>query len=60
VWQTPRGALVRVRTGGPIDTAGLAGRLAASLARAGVVDPEVAVGAFERQASGKLKRFFPL
>jgi phenylacetate-coenzyme A ligase PaaK-like adenylate-forming protein len=63
VRQTPRGALVRIRTGGPIDTAGLAGRIAVSLARAGVVDPEVdvvAVDAFERQASGKLKRFFPL
>jgi phenylacetate-coenzyme A ligase PaaK-like adenylate-forming protein len=63
VRQTPRGALIHVRTGGAVDTAALAARIETGLAGVGVVDPDVTVvtvDAFERQASGKLKRFFPL
>jgi phenylacetate-coenzyme A ligase PaaK-like adenylate-forming protein len=63
VQQTPCGALVRVRTSGPVDTANLTARIADNLVAAGLVEPDVslvAVDAFERQASGKLKRFVPL
>jgi hypothetical protein len=58
-----RGATVRVRASGAVDRDTLAQRITASLARAGVPASEVTiecVEAFERQASGKLKRFFPL
>jgi phenylacetate-coenzyme A ligase PaaK-like adenylate-forming protein len=63
VRQTPRGATIRVRTSGAVYVDLLVQRIAASLARAGLSDSEVTierVEAFERQASGKLKRFFPL
>ncbi|MGH2398837.1 MAG: phenylacetate--CoA ligase family protein [bacterium] len=63
VRQTPRGATIRVRPSGPLDLGSLIHRITVSLARAGITDPEVVieqVEAFERQASGKLKRFFPL
>ncbi len=52
-----------MRAPGAVDLDTLAQRIAAAFARAGVPDPEVTierVEAFERQASGKLKRFFPL
>ena len=63
VRQTPRGAAITVRASGTVELGGLTQRIAASLARAGVPDPTVTierVETFERQASGKLKRFFPL
>ena len=63
VRQTSRGATIHVRASRPVDLDGLARRLTASLTRAGVADAEVTVervDAFERQTSGKLKRFFPL
>lgn len=63
VRQTRRGAAVRVRTVGPVELDGLARRIAASVERSGMPDPEITVErveVFERQASGKLKRFFPL
>lgn len=63
VHQAPRGATIRVRASGAVDLDTLAQRIAALLARAGLPDSEVTierVEAFERQASGKLKRFFPL
>jgi phenylacetate-coenzyme A ligase PaaK-like adenylate-forming protein len=63
VQQTPQGALVSARLDGAVDTAGLAARIAENLAGAGLIEPEVsvvAVDAFDRQASGKLKRFFAL
>ena len=63
VHQSLRGATIRVRASGAVDLGSLTQRIGASLARAGVPDPEVTierVEAFERQASGKFKRFFPL
>jgi hypothetical protein len=49
--------------GAPGDPAALARRLAAELARLGLPDPVVEVrpvGALERQATGKVRRFRPL
>ena len=63
VRQTLRGATVIVRTSGAVDLVTLTRRIANALARAGVTDSEVTIErheAFERQASGKLRRFFPL
>jgi phenylacetate-coenzyme A ligase PaaK-like adenylate-forming protein len=62
VRQTPAGAEVLV-VGAPDDPAALARRLAAELARLGLPDPVVEVrpvGALERQATGKVRRFRPL
>lgn len=63
VRQTRRGATISVRTSGAVDVVTLTRRIADSLARAGVPDSDVTIErreAFERQASGKLRRFFPL
>jgi phenylacetate-coenzyme A ligase PaaK-like adenylate-forming protein len=63
VRQTSRGAAIQLRTDGEVDAAALSRRITDALARAGVKDPEVTVAcveAFERQVTGKLKRFFPM
>jgi len=63
VHQTPRGAAIRLRADGEVDVAALSQRIADALVRAGVKEPQVAVTrveAFERQVTGKLKRFFPV
>jgi phenylacetate-coenzyme A ligase PaaK-like adenylate-forming protein len=63
VQQTMRGASIRVRTSGAVDTVALSVRIAAALAATGLGEPDVSIAvvdAFERQASGKLKRFVPL
>jgi len=62
VQQTPRGAAIHLRADGEVDAAALSRRIADALARAGVEEPQVTVArvqAFERQATGKLRRFFP-
>jgi phenylacetate-coenzyme A ligase PaaK-like adenylate-forming protein len=64
VRQTVQGAEVVLRTDGPVDREALRAALERGLSAAGVRDPRVSVeileGAFERQVTGKLKRFFPL
>ena len=63
VHQTSRGAEIRLRADGDVDLAALSTRIADALGRAGVKEPQVTVvrvDAFERQGTGKLKRFFPI
>jgi phenylacetate-coenzyme A ligase PaaK-like adenylate-forming protein len=63
VRQTPRGADVAIRTPGEVDAQALCGSIAEQLARAGLDHPSVTVEiveSFDRQTTGKLKRFFPL
>jgi phenylacetate-coenzyme A ligase PaaK-like adenylate-forming protein len=64
VRQTARGADVALRTDGPVNIEALQAVLESGLSAAGVREPrasvEITQGAFERQATGKLKRFFPL
>src|SRR5262249_19698590 len=63
VHQTPRGAAIQLRAEGEVDVAALSQRIAEALARSGVKEPQVTVArveAFERQVTGKLKRFFPM
>jgi phenylacetate-coenzyme A ligase PaaK-like adenylate-forming protein len=64
VRQTERGADVELRTDGPMDADTLRLALVEGLTSAGVSNPQVNVGIrgaeFERQATGKFKRFFPL
>jgi hypothetical protein len=63
VRQTARGADVRVRRQGGLDTARVAETLRAALADLGLASAEVTVTpveTLERQASGKFKRFVPL
>ena len=63
VRQTARGAAVVLRRTGPVDLDHLHGDLVDALTRLGVAAPEITidvVGALERQAVGKLKRFVPL
>ena len=64
VRQTAHGADVALRTDGPVDIEALRAALEGGLSAAGVRAPranvEIVEGAFERQATGKLKRFFPL
>jgi len=63
VLQTARGAEVEVRATGEVATDALARRLADSLARVGLPEPEVRVRRVDelpRSATGKLKRFVPL
>ncbi|MDN5853428.1 MAG: phenylacetate--CoA ligase family protein [Actinomycetia bacterium] len=63
VRQTPTGASVAARCTGALDTAGVAGEIAAALGRVGVPDARVEVTPverIERPASGKLVRFVPL
>ncbi len=62
VRQTARGADVRVRGEGTIDTARLADALRAALATLGLRDAAITVTAVDeiaRQATGKLRRFIP-
>lgn len=62
VRQTPSGADVLVRTGGPVDVEALRAEIVDDLSRL-VKAPEVSivkVDAIPRQDSGKLKRFVPL
>jgi phenylacetate-coenzyme A ligase PaaK-like adenylate-forming protein len=63
VTQTPRGASIAVRTQGEVDTASIAADLESELRRLGLREPGVTVqtvDGFDRQATGKLKRFIPL
>jgi phenylacetate-coenzyme A ligase PaaK-like adenylate-forming protein len=64
VRQTARGADIAVRTDGLVDVDSLRAAIERGLAGAGVRDPQVGVrvteSEFERQATGKFKRFFPL
>ena len=63
VTQTRTGAEVAVRPAAPLDATALAAALTAELRRLGLSEPEVAVrfvDRFEKQASGKLKRFVPM
>ena len=63
VCQTARGADVRVRCQGPIDTARIAETIRGALADVGLTGAEVSVtpvDALSRQSTGKLRRFVPL
>jgi phenylacetate-CoA ligase len=64
VRQTERGIDLAVVTGGPLDEAALATKVARSLAEAGLTEPEVTVrrvDAIQRVArTGKARRFIPL
>jgi len=63
VRQTDRGAEIAARCLGDVDIAGLRRKIIQELAQLGLRDPEVSitpVERLERQAIGKLKRFFPL
>jgi phenylacetate-coenzyme A ligase PaaK-like adenylate-forming protein len=64
VRQTRDGADVTLRADGPVSIEALKAALEDGLSAAGVRGPRVNVeiiqGAFERQATGKVKRFFPL
>lgn len=63
VSQTQRGASIAVRTQGPVDTLRVATALESELLRVGLPDPSVTVeivDGFDRQKTGKLKRFLPL
>ena len=66
VRQTPEGADITISCTGPVDDVdieALQTEIANELANTGVATPHieiVTVDSFERQTSGKLKRFFPL
>ena len=63
VLQTTSGAEVSVRSSAAIEAHVLAASMEAELRRMGIANPTVTVGLvdhFERQPSGKLKRFVPL
>jgi phenylacetate-coenzyme A ligase PaaK-like adenylate-forming protein len=64
VRQTERGADVELRTDGSVDVDSLRVALEKGLADAGLRDPRIGVEVrreeFERQPTGKFKRFFPL
>jgi hypothetical protein len=63
VHPTTRGADVRVRCQGPVDTARLGAAISGALADLGLVGAEVPVtpdDALARQTTGKFKRFVPL
>jgi phenylacetate-CoA ligase len=63
VTQTQRGAAVVLRTQGPVDAPSLARDLEGELLRLGLPQPHVTVeivDGFDRQTTGKLKRFFPV
>lgn len=63
VVQEPRGAAIGIRTTGAVDVTTLRNKLVAGLSRAGLMDPVVTVSevdGFDRQQTGKLKRFVPL
>jgi phenylacetate-CoA ligase len=63
VKQQPGGAAIAIRAAGPIDTESLRQKVASALASAGLHDAAVAVEVvdrFDRQETGKLKRFIPM
>jgi phenylacetate-coenzyme A ligase PaaK-like adenylate-forming protein len=63
VYQTPRGAEIRVLCNGPVNLDALRGEIEHKLSQLGVTGPRVvvvAVPGFEQEGTGKLKRFFPL
>ena len=63
VCQTARGADIRVRCQGPVDTARLGAAIQRALVALGLVGAAVSVTPVEtlgRQTTGKLKRFVPL
>ena len=63
VRQTQQGATIFVRTQADVDTASLATALERELGRVGLTAAQVTievVDAFDRQQTGKLKRFFPM
>jgi len=63
VSQTQRGASIAIRTQDHVDTSVLAKALESELLRVGLPDPSVTVeivDGFDRQKTGKLKRFVPL
>jgi len=62
VRQTERGATIAIRAQGQVETEALKRRLELELAKLGLHNPEVTievVSQFDRQQTGKLKRFFP-
>ena len=62
VRQTERGATIAIRTQGQVEIEELKERLELELAKLGLHNPEVTievVNQFDRQRTGKLKRFFP-
>jgi hypothetical protein len=63
VRQTAHGASVELRTAGDVDLDSLRQTLMRELQAIGIPAPEIAIGlvpTFERQSTGKLKRFIPL
>ena len=63
VRQTPRGAAISIRCASEVDVPNLRSVIVEGLAALGLEDPAVSitqVDHFERQATGKLKRFLPL
>jgi phenylacetate-coenzyme A ligase PaaK-like adenylate-forming protein len=63
VRQTRRGAAIALRCTGDVDVPRLHSEIAEGLAMLGLEDPDLSIAhvdQFERQATGKLKRFFPL
>ena len=63
VRQTPRGAAISIRCTGDVNEARLHSGIVEGLAALGLEDPDVSISKvdrFERQPTGKLKRFLPL
>ncbi len=63
VHQTPRGADIAIRASGMVDVHALSESIAEHMAGSGCDHPSVTVEiveSFDRQTTGKLKRFFPL
>jgi phenylacetate-coenzyme A ligase PaaK-like adenylate-forming protein len=63
VRQTAHGAAVELRTDGDVDLDSLRQELARELQAVGLPAPEIVIGlvpTFDRQSTGKLKRFIPL
>lgn len=63
VRQTRRGAAIAIRCTGDVDVPRLRSEIAEGLAVLGLEDPELSIAHvdyFERQATGKLRRFWPL
>lgn len=63
VRQTSTGAAIGVRCAGEVDLAAVRAKIAAALADRGLVRPTIEIApvdSFERQSTGKLKRFVPL
>jgi len=63
VRQTPRGAAISIRCMGEVDVPKLLNKIAGGLAALGIEDPDLTIArvdGFQRQGTGKLKRFLPL